>query len=77
MATLKLYELGLEPRQIATLVLTLEYRKENMIRNISEYRRDIEKEKNLHTIESLETQVKFFEETIEDIDLLIKKMNLR
>ena len=69
-------DLDMKPREVATLSLTLKYRKEEMIRNIQEYKKDITETDKPELQESLNTTLRYFEETIEDIDNIFIKLNL-
>ena len=73
-----IYDLEFDPREVATLKLTLQYRKEDMIRKIESHRKDIvDMGKNTpYLSKTLAANLVYFEETIEDIDACITKLNL-
>ena len=71
-----IYDLEFDPREVATLKLTLQYRKEEMIRNIEDYRKEITEMEECQKLKDLNTTLKYFETTIEDIDNILTKLNL-
>ena len=69
-------DLGMTAGEVATLKLTLQYRKEEMIRNIEDYRNEITEMEECQKLKDLNTTLKYFETTIEDIDNILTKLNL-
>lgn len=71
-------DLDFTPRESATLKLTLDYRKQEMIRNIEQYRKDIIdfQDDKPDISKTLDANIRYFEEVIEDIENIINKLNL-
>ncbi|QDP63641.1 MAG: hypothetical protein Unbinned3987contig1001_17 [Prokaryotic dsDNA virus sp.] len=67
-------DLGFTPKEVATLSITLDYRKEEFIRKISEARKDIIDYPDL--AESFVDNIKYWEGEIKHIETLIDKLNI-